>query len=151
MSVTLKWTAEWKKLEKQLESLSDLEAVAGYKQGAATEPGGSDVCTVAAINEFGTDSRPSRPFMRNGISNNIDNIAKDLQTNARQFMSGKGSAEDMLKSVGEVMKKSMIDEAKTGNFAPNENDEGIAGPLQDTGTMLASMESKVRKKGSDAW
>ena len=57
-------------LQGMADRLATAESVSVGFLGNATYPDGTNVATVAALNEFGTSKQPSRPFFRNMVSEN---------------------------------------------------------------------------------
>ncbi len=90
----------------------------GFQHGAATEENGADVCDVAAFNELGTETIPSRPFLRDSVDDNEDEIVKFLQSKVVDIIHGK-TAEQVLKEIGVFQKDMVQTTIEDGYFEPN--------------------------------
>lgn len=150
--VTIKTTAEGKKLEKMMKDLAELQVRIGFQKGEATEDDGTDICDIAAWNELGTEHSPSRPFLRKSVDENVEAINKFLQSQKKELLKGV-PAEDVLKKIG-IFQKDLIQEKITeGDFAPNAEStikkKGSSKPLIDTGRMRQSVNFVIKKKGGD--
>ena len=66
-------TADGKKLKKMLEELGKLEVAVGIQEGEKY-PDGTSVLDVAMWNELGTETIPSRPFIRDSVDNHVGEI-----------------------------------------------------------------------------
>ena len=122
----------------------------GFQHGAATEENGADVCDVAAFNELGTETIPSRPFLRDSVDDNEDEIVKFLQSKVVDIIHGK-TAEQVLKEIGVFQKDMVQTTIEDGYFEPNSEEtirrKGSSHPLIDTGTMKNSVNFVIKKKG----
>ena len=72
-------TADGKKFEKLLKELGQLEVRIGIQQGE-TSKDGVDLVDIAMFNELGTVHIPSRPFLRDSVDANGDQINHFLQS-----------------------------------------------------------------------
>lgn len=150
--ITDRLTLEGQKFMRMLKELGEMEVRVGFQHGKATEEDGTDICDIAAWNEFGTEHIPSRPFIRQSVDNNEDKINSFLQTRVRAFARGE-SAEDTLKKIGVFQKSLMQNEIKSGDFVPNSEStikkKKSSQPLIDTGRMRQSVDYVIQKKGSE--
>lgn len=148
----IKITAAGKKLKKELEKLNNIEVCAGFQRGKATEDDGTDVCDIAAWNEFGTVNIPSRPFIRDAIDNKGGEVAQLLQQEMAALVNGQSTVENLCKKTGLKMKDIIQKSITDGNFAPNAAStiakKGSSHPLIDTGRMRQSVLYVTREKGS---
>lgn len=142
-------TAEGKKFEKLLKELGQLEVRIGIQQGEASEEG-VDLVDIAMFNELGTVHIPSRPFLRDSVDANADQINSFLQSMKKEILRG-GSAEDVLKKIGVFQKGLIQEQIVKGNFAPNSEAtirrKGSDTPLVDTGRMRQSINYVIQQKG----
>lgn len=142
-------TAEGKKFEKLLKELGQLEVRIGIQQGEASEDG-VDLVDIAMFNELGTVHIPSRPFLRDSVDANADQINSFLQSMKKELLRG-GSAEDVLKKIGVFQKGLIQEQIVKGNFAPNSEAtirrKGSDTPLVDTGRMRQSINYVIQQKG----
>lgn len=142
-------TADGKKFEKLLKDLKDLEVRIGIQQGETSEDG-VDLVDIAMFNELGTVHIPSRPFLRDSVDANMDQINAFLQSMKKELLRG-GSAEDVLKKIGVFQKGLVQEQIISGDFAPNSEatirKKGSDTPLVDTGRMRQSVNYVIQKKG----
>lgn len=142
-------TAEGKKFKKMLEDLRRLEVRIGIQQGEASDEG-VDLVDIAMFNELGTVHIPSRPFLRNSVDANADQINTFLQSMKQEILKG-GSAEDVLKKIGVFQKGLVQEEIVKGDFTPNSEatirKKGSDTPLVDTGRMRQSINYVIQEKG----
>jgi len=163
MSVTISdtLTPEGKRFMKELQELAKLEAQIGFHReddikGAKREDGTivdtkTNICDIAAWNEFGTTHIPSRPFLKQSVDNNIDEINQMLAEKKQEIMSG-GSAKQVLQDIGLFQKDLIQMEITEGSFEPNAEStvkkKGSDKPLIDTGRMLQSVNYKIKPRGT---
>lgn len=149
--VTDKETAQGKKFRKMLEELSKLEVRIGFQAGDASEADGTDIATVAAWNELGTSTSPSRPFLRQSVDAHTNEISAFTKSMKSQLTNGTATAGDILKKFGVFQKGLIQGEISSGNFAPNApstiKKKGSSTPLIDTGTMRQSVNYVIKPKG----
>lgn len=149
-------TAEGKKFEKLLKELGQLEVRIGIQQGEASEDG-VDLVDIAMFNELGTVHIPSRPFLRDSVDANADQINSFLQSMKKELLRG-GSAEDVLKKIGTFQEKLILEQLKSAkeNFVANspetirrksKNGKVSDVPLHDTGRLSQSIHHVIRQKG----
>lgn len=126
----------------------DGSAKPGVKPGE-DEIGSVSVADVAAFNEFGTENMPSRPFMRDTIANNADEISRFKAMLIGQVMKG-ADAQTVLNQLGTKGKGLMQREIRNGSFAANADStirkKGSSRPLIDTARMRQSVVYVVREK-----
>lgn len=142
-------TAEGKKFEKMLKDLGRLEVRIGIQQGESSDEG-VDLVDIAMFNELGTVHIPSRPFLRDSVDANSDQINTFLQSMKQELVKG-GSAEYVLKKIGVFQKGLIQEEIVKGYFAPNSEatirKKGSDTPLVDTGRMRQSINYVIQEKG----
>ena len=150
--VELKITDFGKKLEQELEKLGKLEVCCGSQQGKAAEQDGTDICDIAAWNEFGTVHIPARPFMREGIDNNVDSIERLLKREGQKLVNGETNSESLLKIIGLKMKDVIQESITEGAWEPNAPStvakKKSSKPLIDTGRMRQSVNYIIRERGA---
>ena len=139
-------TAEGKKYFAELEKLANLEVQVGFQDGASDERGTS-YAEIAAYNELGTSTIPSRPFMRQSFENHQDEL-QDACDQVNDTLANGGSAESALNTLGVLAKGLIQEEIASGDFAPNApstiRQKGSAQPLIDTGRMRQSVNYVVK-------
>lgn len=148
-------TPEGERVFRELDKLGKMVVRIGFQHGASREENGADVCDVAAFNELGTETIPSRPFLRDSVDDNEDEIVKFLQSKVVDIIHGK-TAEQVLKEIGVFQKDMVQTTIEDGHFEPNSEAtirrktvKGKKGdhPLIDTGTMKNSVNFVIKKKG----
>ena len=77
----------WKKIKQELEVASRLEVAVGLLQGDKNGDG-VQIAEYAAYNEFGTDTIPSRPFMRTAFDENRGDIQADIDRQSARRKKG---------------------------------------------------------------
>lgn len=149
-------TPEGRKFYAEVEKLKDNEVFIGFQAGKTMhkdEDGKEvDVAEIAAFNELGTSTSPSRPFLRQSVDDNKEKIATMCERAAKNLANG-GSAEQGMKELGAFGVKLVQDKIRNGSFAPlaestikaKKSDK----PLIDTGQMRQSVHYVIRKKGGD--
>ena len=159
MSVTISdtLTPEGKRFMKELQELAKLEAQIGFHRGDNVDDDGTDLCDIAAWNEFGTTSKlgnkhiPARPFLKQSVENNRDEINQMLAEKKKEIMSGT-PAEQILKEIGLFQKDLIQKEISEGSFEPNAEytieKKGSDKPLIDTSRMLQSVGYKIKPRGT---
>lgn len=143
-------TPEGERVFRELDKLGKMDVQIGFQHGASREENGADVCDVAAFNELGTETIPSRPFLRDSVDDNEDEIVKFLQSKVVDIIHGK-TAEQVLKEIGVFQKDMVQTTIEDGYFEPNSEAtirrKGSSHPLIDTGTMKNSVNFVIKKKG----
>lgn len=148
VDVTFKINKLGEQLKKQLDELGQLEVAVGYpKECPASRvkyPDGTPVIEVVAYHELGTENSPSRPFLRNSLNGNKQELTDFMKSRVKDVIKGK-KAKIALKEIGIFQKGVIQEEIRDGDFVPSEEDTT---PLIDTGLMRSSVDFVVRKKGS---
>ena len=149
-------TPEGQRFFRELGELKKLEVRVGFQRGEAKEEDGTDICDVAAYNELGTDHIPARPFIRQSVDDNKNEISSFLKDQVKDFAKGKSAAQ-ILKEIGLFQKDLMQTKIEEGSFVPNAEStirqKAKKGPppylpLKDTGTMEQHVNFFIRKKAS---
>jgi hypothetical protein len=143
-------TPEGKKFLKEIDEMKRLVCHVGFQQGEASG-GGASVADIAMFNELGTSNMPSRPFMRQSVEENTEQISAMCKAQLQAIARG-ASARDALTALG-VMQKGLIqNQIVSGSFAPNAKAtvkmKGSAQPLINSGRMRQSVTFTVEEKGS---
>lgn len=151
MAVVDETTPEGRRFYQELAKLKDLMSYAGFQQGEAASDDGVDMVDIAAFNEVGTSSAPSRPFMRKSVDDNEDKIIAFCQAQLAKLCDGTTMAEQILKEIA-VFQKGLIQETIVeGDFEPNApstiRKKKSDTPLIDTGRMRQSVMTVIDKKG----
>ena len=161
MATIDRMTPEGRRLMAELEKLKDLAAYVGFQSGTpAKEREGEsivdssvDLLDVAMWNELGTATAPSRPFLRQSIDNNKDKINTFCQAQLKALLSGRTTAEEVLRKTAVFMKGLVQETIKDGDFQANApstvKKKGSDKPLIDTGHMIQSVTTIVDRKGRD--
>lgn len=134
----------YKAFKRLIGDLDGLRAEVGIRDG--------QIATYAAANEYGTDTIPSRPFMRSTIDGNRNKYSEQLTKLWNRASSGhfKGAtAGGLLLRVGTTARNDLI-KAISGWSQPRNADSTIAqkgenNPLVDTGAMQRAITVEVKK------
>lgn len=155
-----RWTSDGLRLRNSLRELKKIEVGVGFIAGEATaqkrgadgkiNPSDVDIVQVAAWNELGTSRIPARPFMKQTLENNEDEISAFTKALVQRVADGNETVESAANSLGAKVKSLMQQEIRNGEFVPNApstiRKKGSSHPLIDTGTMRQSVTYVVRKK-----
>ena len=152
MKVEVKGGDKYKAALEKIAKLG-ISARAGIPAGATTTDGKS-IPEYAVYNELGTSRIPSRPFMRQTVSNHQDDWLRTVSHSLNYKEIDKDGAKRTMGLVGEVMKAHIQETIQKGSFAPNAPKTVEAKrrkgkvepdhPLIDTGQMIASIISEVK-------
>lgn len=145
-------TPEGRRFLAELEKLKHLEVKVGYQAGEATDDDGVDLCDIAMWNELGTSGShpiPARPFLRQSVDENEDEIRSFCAQQVRKIASG-GTAEDALKKIGVKVKGIVQTTIKDGHFEPNApstiRKKHSSKPLIDTGRLRQSVNYHIKPR-----
>lgn len=149
-----KLTKEGERLLAELKVLTSNSVKIGFQSGEAFEKtkdgaDGADICEIAVYNELGTETIPSRPFMRDSIDKHEEEIVNFASERVKDLTKNKCTAEGVLNEVG-IFEKGIVQwEIANGDFAPNApstiRKKKSDRPLIDTGTMRQSVNYIVTK------
>ena len=110
----------------------------------------TDIAQIAAMNEFGTDHVPSRPFMRQTWERWLEEMNKHIKAEYEAVIAGRKSAVTSLQALGLWYETKMKMQIVEGDFAPNspvtENRKGSTRPLIDTGRMRQSIRYVIKER-----
>lgn len=155
-----KETAAGAALKRNLEELAALQVNVGFNDNSKTykvkakgkqnKVDGVSVAQVAAWNEFGTEHSPSRPFMRQTLKDQREEITKFARNRAKGVVNGSMSAKMALNGIGSYVKGRIQAEIRDGEFEPNAPStvahKGSSKPLIDTGRMRKSIVYVITSK-----
>lgn len=148
-------TPEGQAFFKQIAELQKLQVRVGYERGkhVKTDEDGeeADYCDIALWNELGTENGiPERPFMKDSVDKNQGQIDKACKA-ALQTVTQGGSAELILKQLGNMQKGLVQQTIVSGEFVENApstvKKKGSDKPLIDTGGLRKNVEFAICKKG----
>lgn len=141
----------WKSIKQELEAAARLEVAVGIFQGDKNGEG-VQIAEYAAYNEFGTDTIPSRPFMRTALDENRSDINADIDRQSARLTGGQVTARGALTIIGQKH-ASRIQNTITGrDFLPRlspqtvEAKKGSTKTLVDTGALVNAVKISVRGK-----
>ena len=139
----------WNAIRRELERASTLEVAVGILEGSKNGDGLS-IAEYAAVNEYGNDRTPSRPFMRTAFDENVAKITQDMQRQFVAVTSGQSTARQALTVVG-MRHAQRTQKTITGrDFLPKlaqstiEAKKGSTKTLVDTGAMVNAVTIAVR-------
>lgn len=113
------------------------------------------VAQVAQWNNEGSENNPPRPFFTSSIIAPIERKKYDRMFHASidRIISGKSSFTQEYAVIGKALQNQIKQAIRNWDSPPNSPrtiaEKGFNNPLQDTDTMLNSVEYKITKKGSN--
>lgn len=114
---------------------------------SARYPDGTSVAQVAAYNEFGTDTIPSRPAIREGVKAATPKAQALNKLNLPRVLDGRMAAGMALAQIGELGVSEVKRSILTGPWVPNSpatiRRKGSSKPLVDTSQYHQSISSRV--------
>lgn len=148
-------------LRQTVKALDDATAKVGWFE-AARYPGGQPVAGVAAVQEFGTEHIPPRPFMRTTAADKQAEWGKTVGQLTKAAATGKIAPGDVMEGlalaaeghVRATITKIMAPPLAPATIAARKRrlanggkgaKASIGKPLVDTGIMLASLTTEVNK------
>ena len=120
------------------------ETLVGFR-GRYSDKNKTPVALVAAANEFGTDTIPSRPFMRAAI----DDVGDELRSTIRARIDPLRMVIDrpLAQRLGDIVKEEIQKKIRTWTIPPNAPAtimrKGRNDPLVDTRKMLNSIQVEL--------
>lgn len=148
----------WGAIQKEVESFKKASVLIGFQEGEVTKKevkgqrekeGGLSMAQIAAANEFGTKTTPSRPFMRTSFDENLSKINKLINLQYQQVQDRKKNADQALTAIGVVMVGLIQQKIRAIVSPPNSPRtiaiKGSSKPLIDFGQMIQSVTYKVQK------
>lgn len=154
VTITSKGEDELKKFIERMKSIKSAYVTIGVHEDAGQYQDGTSVVSVALWNEFGTETIPSRPFMRSvayGMEADINRLREKV---LGEVVDGRKTAEKALEEIGFFVREQIKNKIVNGGFAPNapstvaaKKRDGVApNPLIDTTLLLRSIEYRVVMK-----
>ncbi|MCL1999035.1 MAG: hypothetical protein FWG65_09750 [Turicibacter sp.] len=156
---------QFDKLKKELTELSRLQVRIGYQQGdlPARQAGKSGknatLLDIAVWNELGTQTKdgkqhiPPRPFLRQSVDNNQQQISDFIKKELAGLGNGK-TAQQILQRLGTYQKGLIQQEIQKGDFTPNApstiKKKKSAAPLIDTGRLMQGVNFVIEEKPNDS-
>lgn len=121
---------------------------AGFYDKAAY-PDGTPIVDVAIWNEFGTETAPARPFMKNAFNKNNEKWFKLFNKMLmQQVAANKLDIKQIFNTIGLVMQGDIRDSIVKGNYVPNSPTtiaiKGKDSTLRDTNVMLNAVQYEVK-------
>lgn len=143
-------------IQKQVALLEVSYVLVGFQEGELTKnqikgqrqkKGGLSMPEIAAVNEFGNDFIPARPFMSTSFDENRAKINKAIQGEYGKILDGKSTTAKSLGLIG-LLGVSLIQRKIRSIVFPPNSPRTIAikkssKPLIDFGQMVQSVRSKV--------
>lgn len=143
----------WRQIRRARSRMTEMEVVVGIQEGVKSDDGNAMVAEYAAMNEYGTEKIPSRPFMRTAFDNNTEKIFQSFYRQRVAMDEGKITQEQALNRVGLKIQAMVKDSITSGGWVPNSpktikaKGEGKP-PLIDSSTMLKSITYTVQPYGT---
>lgn len=130
-----------------LEGVRDVENIEPVTVGFYDESN----ATKAAVNEYGTDRIPERPFMRTALDANASRYFDLFQAGLSSTVDGKGAGARLATRLGVEARNDIIESIQSGQWTPNApstiESKGSSKPLVDTGEMQRALTFKVGDDG----
>lgn len=108
----------------------------------------TSIASIAALNEFGTDRIPSRPFMARTWNKNQKEAGKRIKAELKAVLLGRKDIKLSLNQLGLWYQSKMVSEIQNGRFKANSpitvKRKGSTKPLIDTGRMWQSVKYIVK-------
>lgn len=117
------------------------------------ENGNLQVAQVAQFNNEGSVNNPPRPFFTSSVVAPMERkkFTKLFNDSIQRIMSGKSSFTQEYNVIGKKLQQTIQQAIREWDSPPNSPrtvaDKGFNNPLQDTDTMLNSVDYKIVKKG----
>ena len=122
----------------------------GGKSIGTRYPDGTPVLAVAFYNEFGTETIPARPFIKNGGRIATKKLEPILKKVIKAVNNDKAKLKNEFEKVGllaeAIVKKYIVQLKSPPNAQSTIDAKGADNPLVDTNLMKNSITSQVRKK-----
>jgi hypothetical protein len=141
----------WNALKKSLRKLGDQEVVAGILGDIDFSL--PTVAAIGLVHEFGSPERniPERSFIRSTFDKNEAKYTRLLQESVRKVVRTKKIDKAALFRLGETARKDIVNrivqgEIKQGLKPKTIARKGSSTALVDTGALVGSIVSKVRKR-----
>lgn len=135
----------WSEFKARLRDTNGFVVDVGFLEG-----GTHSVAFYAAMNEFGTATIPSRPFMRSTFDKNAQKYSDILVRRLRRAAEGKGSLRSAYIAAATEVRNDLIKAIVGWKEPPNADStiekKGVDNPLVDTGTMQRAIRFEVRQK-----
>jgi len=137
-------------LRKQLKSMDRASVEVGFFE-TARYPDGMPVAQVASWNEYGTSGQyptPARPFMRQTITQEKQNLSNGFAKGMNAVSVGKRTPKEVMQTLGNDLAGKMQSTILDGAFTPNTDStakaKGFNSPLRDSGLMSKSVIGVVK-------
>ncbi len=135
------------KLKKMIDD-SKKELRVGFLEGSYYPDSDKTTAEVAALNEYGHEEVPPRPFMKQTIDANNKKWMEIFEKKLKDF---DYNIEKTLNFLGLIAMGNVKETILKGNFAPLSAEtikkKGHSKPLIDTTHMLNSVEYEIKNKG----
>ena len=139
----------WNAIKREIDRASSLEVAVGILEGSKNGKGLS-IAGYAAVNEYGNDQTPSRPFMRTAFDENVAKITQDMKRQYAAVTSGRATVHQALTVVGERHAARTQNTITGRDFLPKLSEstinakKGSTKTLVDTGAMVNAVKISVR-------
>lgn len=143
----------WRRIRKDVEELGESEIRVGIQHDAGAEPDGTSLVEVAVWNEFGTETIPSRPFMRRTADEKRRAVGALGEGFLKRVIAGSVAPSSALHQIGlwfaaEVVKTINSSASWAAPNAPSTiAAKGSSHPLVDTSHLRKNIKHIVRRKG----
>ncbi len=135
----------WNKIKKEFDNMGNAFTAIGLFEEDVYQDG-KPIALIGLYNEFGTDTIPARPFIRNWFDGNIRKTHKKVQDVIGKVLDKQISAQEALEELGEYgeegIRKSIIDFRSPPNAPATIAIKGFNDPLIFTGQMRDDIKHK---------
>ena len=131
-------TRKWDKLKTQIKDLNSVYTTVGLHKDEKYD-NGLDVAFVGALNDFGTDRIPSRPWQRGWFDGNINDIKEKAKKILKNILDGHITVKEGIEQLGfygsTELKQSIVKWSMPPNAPYTILIKGFNDPLIHTGHM----------------
>jgi HK97 gp10 family phage protein len=157
MKITRKEGVPHSHIKRVMEDIARKRLSVGFFPEAKYEDG-TPVAYVAAIQEFGTDTIPARPFMRPTISENRTKWVELIRKGFKAAMAGRvtitqvygqvgmSTAGDVSRTISQVTTPPLSAATIAARQGKRKTPSVSTKPLVDTGLLIQSVTSQVQDK-----
>jgi hypothetical protein len=140
----------WNRIRGQMRELSRSSVKVGLRAGPAND--GVQIVDYAAMNEFGTETIPARPFMRHTADTQENNARAYVRRLVPALLEGRMAVDNVLEAVGQWYQAAL---KRTIRQAPSWAEpnakatiaaKGSSAPLKDHGMLEGAIDyEKIRR------
>lgn len=141
----------YKGMRQRLELMAGSYTKIGVQMGSKQADGITDLVTVAAANEFGTDTIPERSFMRSTFDEDLPELTRIKAAEAEAVMAGRKLIETSLAQIGAYhagrIQRKIHSHPPPPNAPATIAAKGSSGTLIDSGQLVQNISHVETIKG----